>query len=126
MVISMSLGGTYNSPLEEAYYNHLYDQGILIIAAAGNEGNDALAYPASYNVVVSVAAVDMNQQKADFSQFNDQVEIAAPGVTVLSTYPNNTYVPLSGTSMATPYVVVNCSVSLVVDSKGNSFTRSKR
>jgi subtilisin family serine protease len=86
-VISMSLGGTQKSKLEERTFNTLYSQGILSIAAAGNDGNTALSYPASYNSVVSVAAIDENMTVADFSQQNSQVEIAAPGVAVLSTVP---------------------------------------
>ena len=86
-VISMSLGGTQKSRLEENTFNNLYSQGILSIAAAGNDGNTRLSYPASYNSVVSVAAIDENMNIADFSQQNSQVEVAAPGVAVLSTVP---------------------------------------
>ena len=60
---------------------------MLSIAAAGNDGTSAYSYPASYPSVVSVAAIDSNKQVADFSQYNDQVELAAPGVGVLSTLP---------------------------------------
>lgn len=86
-IISMSLGGAQKSKLEERAFNTLYSQGILSIAAAGNEGTSALSYPASYDSVMSVAAIDANKVVADFSQFNSQVEIAAPGVAVLSTVP---------------------------------------
>ncbi len=61
-------------------FNNLYAAGILSIAAAGNEGTSANNYPASYSSVVSVAAIDANKVVADFSQFNSQVELAAPGV----------------------------------------------
>jgi len=86
-VISMSLGGSKSNRLEQRGFDTLYNQGILSIAAAGNGGTSAYSYPASYSSVVSVAAIDENKVIADFSQFNDQVELAAPGVGVLSTVP---------------------------------------
>ncbi len=86
-IISMSLGGSQKSKLEESTFNTLYSQGILSIAAAGNAGTSAYSYPASYSSVVSVAAIDQTMAWADFSQYNNQVEVAAPGVGVLSTVP---------------------------------------
>ena len=74
-VISMSLGGGGYSSTTNNIYNGLYkNDDILIIAAAGNDGNNALSYPASYDAVMSVAAVDANKNKAGFSQYNTQVE----------------------------------------------------
>jgi subtilisin family serine protease len=86
-VISMSLGGSFKSKTEENTFNQLAAQGVLSIAAAGNAGNKTMSYPASYSIVMSVAAVDENKAKAAFSQENNQVEISAPGVGVLSTVP---------------------------------------
>lgn len=86
-IISMSLGGAQKNRLEEIAFNNLYSAGILSIAAAGNEGTTAYNYPASYSSVVSVAAIDENKTWANFSQYNNQVELAAPGVSVLSTVP---------------------------------------
>jgi subtilisin family serine protease len=91
-VISMSLSGTGSNTKEQAAFDELYAAGILHIAAASNdhvEGEeiDPYHYPASYESVVSVAAVDSNLEIASFSQRNDAVEIAAPGVDVLSTIP---------------------------------------
>lgn len=113
-VVNMSLGGSGSSQTEANAMQNLYNQGVLLIAAAGNDGSpytstDALSYPASYNAVVSVAAVDSNKALASFSQKNSQVEIAGPGVNVLSTYPEGTgsqgnYGSMSGTSMASPHV----------------------
>ncbi|MBI3910443.1 MAG: S8 family serine peptidase, partial [Armatimonadetes bacterium] len=88
------------------------DAGILIVAAAGNEGlnnDDAPFFPASNNIftdnVVSVAATDRNDLLASFSNFGqNSVDIAAPGVAILSTTPGDTYRTFSGTSMATPHV----------------------
>ena len=109
-VISMSLGcdGCYSS-VEEAAMKDAYNEGVLIIAAAGNSGNSALSYPASYATVMSVGAVDSNRNIAGFSQHNSQVEISAPGVGVRSTVTTNNgssfnYATWDGTSMATPHV----------------------
>ncbi|MFP7722967.1 S8 family serine peptidase [Lysobacter sp. A3-1-A15] len=87
-VINMSLGGGGASTTERNAFDSLNSQGVLSIAAAGNDGNSTLSYPASYDSVVSVAAIDSNNAVASFSQYNNQVEIAAPGVGVLSTYPS--------------------------------------
>ncbi len=86
-IISMSLGGSQSSTTENNGFTSLYNQGILSIAAAGNDGTTAYSYPASYSSVVSVAAIDSTMTVASFSQKNSQVELAAPGVGVLSTIP---------------------------------------
>jgi thermitase len=108
-VISMSLGGGDSTTLHNAV-NYAWagggTGGSVIVAAAGNDGNSTVNYPAGYAEVVSVAATDANDAKASFSNVNSDVEIAAPGVNVLSTYDssNSSYTTLSGTSMATPHV----------------------
>ena len=86
-IISMSLGGGRASITEQRGFDTLYSNGVLSIAAAGNDGTTGYSYPASYSSVVSVAAIDSNKVVADFSQKNNQVEVAAPGVGVLSTVP---------------------------------------
>jgi len=86
-IISMSLGGSLSSVTEKNAFATLYSQGILSIAAAGNDGNNRNSYPASYASVVSVAAIDSSKVVATFSQYNSQVELAGPGVGVLSTVP---------------------------------------
>ncbi|TQV72766.1 S8 family serine peptidase [Aliikangiella marina] len=107
-IISMSLGGGASSNAERNAFEDAFDAGVLSIAAAGNDGsssgNDAFSYPASYDVVMSVAAINSSKNVASWSQKNSQVEIAAPGVAVESTLPNNAYDAWSGTSMATPHV----------------------
>tara|TARA_R110002126_G_scaffold75469_14_gene188360 strand:- start:9658 stop:11961 length:2304 start_codon:yes stop_codon:yes gene_type:complete len=89
-VINMSLGGGGANTTESNAMQAAFDQGVLLIAAAGNDGNTVMSYPASYDAVVSVAAVDKNKQLADFSQRNTQVELSAPGVDIRSTYPEGT------------------------------------
>lgn len=86
-VINMSLGGGRAQRMEEAAFDWIESVGTLSIASAGNSGTRAYNYPASYSSVVSVAAVDDTMSVARFSQKNDAVELAAPGVGVLSTVP---------------------------------------
>jgi len=102
-IISMSLGGASGSQTLQTAVRNASDNGSLIIAAAGNGGNSSPNYPAAYEEVVSVAATDHNDQKADFSTYNEDVEVAAPGVDVLSTWNDGGYRKASGTSMATPH-----------------------
>lgn len=103
-VVNMSLGGGSATQTERTAMDNFYNSGMLLVAAAGNGGNTSLSYPASYDAVVSVAAVDSNGNLASFSQRNSQVEIAGPGVNVSSTWNNGGYNSISGTSMASPHV----------------------
>lgn len=101
-VISMSLGGPGSQTLQAAVRNATAN-GSLLVAAAGNSGDSTVSFPAGYEEVVSVAATDHNDQRASFSTFNDDVEVAAPGVDILSTWNDGAYNTISGTSMATPH-----------------------
>ncbi|RUO63799.1 PA domain-containing protein [Pseudidiomarina planktonica] len=89
-VINMSLGGSRANRTEDRAFTQLNNEGILSIAAAGNDGNTRDSYPASYDAVVSVAAIDANEVVASFSQQTAQVELAGPGVSVLSSVPRGT------------------------------------
>ncbi|WP_057830373.1 S8 family serine peptidase [Colwellia sp. TT2012] len=84
-VINMSLGGSGSSNAEKNALQAAADTGVLLIAASGNDGNSTLSYPASYDVVMAVGALDNNNQHAEFSQYTSQVEISAPGEAILST-----------------------------------------
>ena len=106
-VISLSLGGPSSTTLDRAIryaWAGGTRKGSVIVAAAGNDGDGTVEYPAGYASVVSVAATDRSDEPASFSNANDDVEVAAPGVDILSTAPGGKYVSLSGTSMATPHV----------------------
>ena len=109
-IISASWGGGgYSQALYDAI-NNARAHGVLFVAAAGNSGLDTDTYPnypSSYDLdnVIAVAAVGKNDVLASFSNFGDNsVDIAAPGVSILSTIPNGGYASYSGTSMATPHV----------------------
>ena len=84
-VVNMSLGGPSSSTSEANAMQNFENNGILLVAAAGNDGDSSFSYPASYDAVVAVAAVDENLQHANFSQFTSQVELAGPGEAILST-----------------------------------------
>lgn len=103
-VVNMSLGGGSSNQTENTAMTNFYNGGMLLVAAAGNDGNTSFSYPASYNAVVSVAAVNSSASLASFSQRNSQVELAGPGVSVNSTWNNGGYNSISGTSMASPHV----------------------
>ena len=95
----MSLGGPISNRIERDFFQTIFEQqNVLVIAAAGNAGNTRKSYPASYDAVMSVAAIDENKELAFFSQVNNQVEISAPGVAVLSTEKGGGYVAYSGMS----------------------------
>jgi thermitase len=117
-VISLSLGGAPSITLQNAVqYAASFD--IVLVAAAGNAGTSTLNYPAAYPEVVSVAATDSRDVRATFSNANADVEIAAPGVDVLSTAPDGGYRLLSGTSMAVPHV---SGVAAIIRTRNPTFT----
>jgi len=103
-LVSMSLGAASGTPGLEKAIKALYDAGIPVIAAAGNEGKAGVGYPAKYKETIAIAAYDSNGNIANFSSVGDEVDWAAPGVQIYSTYLNNQYCKMSGTSMATPFI----------------------
>jgi len=108
-IINMSLGrdmgmATSNPPIEGAI-NYALSKNVIIVAAAGNEEDDVMKYsPAYYSRLITVAATDANDNKADFSNFGNSIDIAAPGVSIKSSIPGGGYDSWNGTSMATPFV----------------------
>jgi len=105
-IISMSWG-LYNDVITlRTLIQQAASNNIVLVAAAGNEGDQTIHYPAAYPEVISVGSTNQNDQKAGFSNFGSTVDVMAPGVDIYSTLPlgNNTYGNSSGTSMSTPMV----------------------
>ncbi len=108
-VINMSLGGNKDDPELHKAIKLAAENEILIVCAAGNSGDgnqntDEIMYPGYYDEVIEVGAVGLNKEIAYFTNSNKELDIFAPGVNILSTYPINLYASLSGTSMAAPHV----------------------
>ncbi|MFC4064669.1 S8 family peptidase [Actinoplanes subglobosus] len=111
-VINMSLGASESTDAEEAAVAYAIENGVTVVAAAGNEREEGspVSYPAAYDGVIAVAATDSDDEVAEYSNQGDYVDVAAPGSDILSTYPadltddGSEYAELSGTSMAAPHV----------------------
>lgn len=103
-IINMSWGSASGGQYGQNIINNAWNQGVILVAAAGNDGNSSLLYPAAYDNVISVANTRNNDTKAPTSQYGSTIDIAAPGTNILSTAPTSTYENASGTSMASPLV----------------------
>ena len=104
-VINMSLGGLYSCPPNlQAAVDYAYRRGILLVAAAGNDGANRTVFPANCAHVLGVAATTSSDSHAWFSNYADHVSVAAPGDDIYSTLRYGGYGYLDGTSMATPFV----------------------
>lgn len=105
-VASMSLGGGGAPQALGDMCEAAYDDGVLLVAAAGNSGpgNNTVGFPAKYPHVMAISAVDSADIIAGFSSRGPEVEVCAPGVSVLSTTRGGGYGTMSGTSMACPHV----------------------
>ena len=126
-IISMSLGGPQDTKELHDAVTKAVNNNILVVCAAGNRGDNAnantdeLDYPGAYDEVIVVGAIDSNKNIAAFTNSNKYVDIVAPGVNILSTYKNQTYATLSGTSMATPHV--SGALALLIEWANKEFGR---
>ena len=104
-VISMSWGSSYPDSLIEDACNYAYNtKGALLVAASGNDGQPQASYPAAYDSVIAVGAINQNDQRCSFSNYGSKLELMAPGYQILSTIRNSQYDSYDGTSMACPHV----------------------
>lgn len=124
-IVSMSFGMNYNSSSLEAACNRAYDSGILLVAAAGNDGNlngtgDCVDYPANYKSVIAVTSITSSDLRSSFSSTGPAAELAAPGSFIKSTYPGGGYTLASGTSMACPHVAGSAALVWAVNPDWNN------
>ncbi|NLN61447.1 MAG: S8 family serine peptidase [Myxococcales bacterium] len=119
-VISMSLGGYFPSFTQQQAIEYAASKGVILIAAAGNDNIDMPHYPAYYDNVISVGAINSSNRRASFSNYGNWVDVAAPGETIYSTMPKGGYANMNGTSMATPFVAG--LAGLLVSRMGTSAT----
>ena len=103
-VICMSLGATVGSARMHKLIKTLYKMNIPIVAAAGNDGYRGVDFPAKYPETIAVAAFDKNGRIANFSARGPELDFAAPGVDVYTTWLRNGYININGTSFAAPYI----------------------
>jgi len=111
-VINLSLGFPDDQPALKAAVDAAEQKGVIVIASAGNESDgsvtaqslDNMKYPAKYPSVIAVGSIDSQNNRSVFSSVGDSVELSAPGSYVYSTFINNSYTHMDGTSMAAPYV----------------------
>jgi subtilisin family serine protease len=124
-VVNMSLGADSDVQSFHDAVTAVYDAGIVQVAAAGNEYGGPVAYPAAYPEVIAVSATDSSDNIADFSSVGDEVELAAPGVDVPSTWKDGEYKVLSGTSMAAPHVTGTVALVIAAGITGVDNVRSQ-
>lgn len=113
-VINMSWGGAQSNQTALNVINAAYNNGIVLVAAAGNSGHQGnpVFYPAGYNNVIAVANTTSTDEKATSSQYGAWIDVSAPGTAILSTYPFDSYGNATGTSMSSPLVAGLCGLML--------------
>jgi subtilisin family serine protease len=118
-IISMSLGASSAPPELYTAIKRATDAGVIMIAAAGNDAG-AVNYPARFEEVIAVAALDARGNMAHFSSHGPEVDAIAPGVDIYSTYKDNGYAKLNGTSQACPFIAGVCALMLAWTRKNPS------
>ena len=120
-VINMSFGGYGTFSSLAVAVNEAVSAGKVVVASSGNEGESwnarvgQYSYPASYDHVISVGAINKDNTRSSFSQYNDRVDLSAPGQSVLTTAKSGGYEYASGTSFSSPIVAGACAVLMAAD-----------
>lgn len=105
-VLSLSLGGPSPDSATESAVKYATAKGVIVVVAAGNSGprDGTVGWPGAFPESIAIASIQSDGNVANYSSRGREVFIAAPGSSIVSTYPGNRYATLSGTSMATPMV----------------------
>lgn len=111
-IINLSLGGTSSSRALQDAVNYAWSRNVIVVAAAGNNGNSTLLFPAACNNVVAVSATDSADSRPTWSNFGSYVDVSAPGVGILTLSGASSYANWNGTSFSSP--VASGVVALMV------------
>ncbi|WP_100398147.1 S8 family peptidase [Bacillus sp. FJAT-44742] len=103
-VMNLSLGDAHPSSMLHEAVRYAYDNDVMLIAASGNDNTNVPMYPAAFEEVLAVSAVNERGEKAIFSNYGDYMDVTAPGEHIPSTFLQDEYVFMSGTSMSCPHV----------------------
>lgn len=104
-IVNMSFGMAQYDPWLEMKIDEAFESGIVLIAAAGNVGQmDSVTYPAAFDSVIAVSATNQTGHAADYSSWGNEVDLSAPGDSIISVGPYRGYLTMSGTSQAAPHV----------------------
>lgn len=123
-ILTMSLGSPHQSKHMESAINYAASKGCLIFCAAGNSGpRSDIMYPARYKNTISIAAIDSNLKRTDFSCSGESLDFLAPGKDILSCVPDNRYAKMSGTSMSNPFAA-GCA-ALAISAIGRNLSREE-
>ena len=115
-VINLSLGSeSMDSGISDAV-DYAFDNGVFVVASAGNDGVDNVFYPAGYETVISVGSVNEALERSSFSNYGLTLDLVAPGTNIVTTSPDDTYSLVSGTSFSAPHVSAALALLLSHDS----------
>lgn len=118
-ILSMSLGAPYFSEILNDAVQSAHESGLVIVAASGNESTSRTSYPAGFENVLSVGSTNRSDEVSTFSNYGEALDLVAPGESIYSTTPNNGFLRMSGTSMATPVVA---GVAALIKAQNPHFT----
>ena len=121
-IINCSWGGGGFNQSNQNLINGIWANGVVIIAAAGNDNSSVRFYPAGYTNVVAVAATNSSDHRASFSNYGTWVDVSAPGQGIYATWAQSSMATLDGTSMASP---IACGVAALIRAANPSFTNTE-